>query len=498
MSSELPLLWQVPAFCPNCGASVDRSSAAVAEHPECSYCGRPLPVTPLPARLVPRWIGDSFRHHRAAIGVTAIIAVLACALSVVVVSHNRVGSQTTPAVDTNAAPRANRDHFHIAYGVYVCDHFLPKFDDRRLDVIGIHTHGDGIIHVHPYSEEVAGSAVTLAVFADAVGLQIEDGSMQLLSGGTYRDGAACSDRPAKWIVRRWEVDAPNLEPTDYRSDLAQIRLNGDRRALTIAFVPEGADIPKPPSVDNLDKVDDVAPRSSPATTRLPTPLTAPPGTSLPPSTVPIDLSATPNCSSAGRGPLPRQDGLPAAAQETRQRLADALSRCDYAALVELRASDTEAWWQDSGLLRQRNDHNLFLTNRYEAEKMVGELRTDELQGKPALATLHDALSHSYYCKTPRPDLPWAIGDAANCFWLSGIPTGHLGRPIFATTLIVALHGTWSGFQQWEATGIPGAFVENGANPEGEGPLPLFQGWVGPPPSRNSYWPQDWPRFPLDR
>src|SRR5690349_6189621 len=41
------------------------------------------------------------------------------------------------------APVANQDHWHNAYGFYLCDHFLPPFTDKGDDKHGIHTHGDG-------------------------------------------------------------------------------------------------------------------------------------------------------------------------------------------------------------------------------------------------------------------------------------------------------------------------------------------------------------------
>ncbi len=38
--------WTVPATCPECGARVDQSTAAFAEHPACTYCAKPLPCQP--------------------------------------------------------------------------------------------------------------------------------------------------------------------------------------------------------------------------------------------------------------------------------------------------------------------------------------------------------------------------------------------------------------------------------------------------------------------
>src|SRR5437660_9818680 len=43
-------------------------------------------------------------------------------------------------------PRAGVDHWHVAYGIFICDHFDPAMPDNGQDPVGIHTHGDGIIH----------------------------------------------------------------------------------------------------------------------------------------------------------------------------------------------------------------------------------------------------------------------------------------------------------------------------------------------------------------
>jgi hypothetical protein len=36
----------LPAACPECGARVDQFTASFAEHPTCTYCGKPLPREP--------------------------------------------------------------------------------------------------------------------------------------------------------------------------------------------------------------------------------------------------------------------------------------------------------------------------------------------------------------------------------------------------------------------------------------------------------------------
>ena len=44
------------------------------------------------------------------------------------------------------------DHWHTAYNIFVCDEVIPTVftNDSEDDRTGIHTHGDGLIHIHPF------------------------------------------------------------------------------------------------------------------------------------------------------------------------------------------------------------------------------------------------------------------------------------------------------------------------------------------------------------
>jgi len=71
-----------------------------------------------------------------------------------------VASQPDPFTDL-PGPLQNLDHWHSVYGVWDCTandgagDWVPKFGST-LDDWGIHSHGDGIIHIHPFFEESAG------------------------------------------------------------------------------------------------------------------------------------------------------------------------------------------------------------------------------------------------------------------------------------------------------------------------------------------------------
>src|SRR4051812_12855904 len=82
----------------------------------------------------------------------AIFAVVVLGLGLVVYAR----SSGTLASDSKNAPRANQDHWHAAYGFYVCDHWIANIPDGPADLLGIHTHADGLVHIHPFSTSVAG------------------------------------------------------------------------------------------------------------------------------------------------------------------------------------------------------------------------------------------------------------------------------------------------------------------------------------------------------
>jgi hypothetical protein len=158
-------------------------------------------------------------------------------------------------------PLANKDHWHAAYGIFVCDKFAPTITDQR-DPEGIHTHGDGVIHVHPFLRRAAGKNATLEKFFDAVRAEISDSHIELPDGTTIREGKhKCGGKDGELVIRLKGQDKLRT------SDLAGLTFS-DRMVLTIAYMPKGtdaADIPLPPSEPNLDNLSDVGPQTTGST-----------------------------------------------------------------------------------------------------------------------------------------------------------------------------------------------------------------------------------------
>lgn len=163
------------------------------------------------------------------------------------------------------APLAFEDHWHSAYGIYVCDTFepdLPEFTAPQNG--GNHTHGDGLLHIHPFSPARSGENATLVNwFADAGavlggGDELSEDRLGVPGGETYVEGEdACDGVEGDPIVQVavWDTAFAAAEGEDpdrvVTEDFGSIRFSDDGMAFTIAYAPEGAELPAPPSLEDL-------------------------------------------------------------------------------------------------------------------------------------------------------------------------------------------------------------------------------------------------------
>ena len=178
------------------------------------------------------------------------------------------------------------DHWHAAYGVYTCDGFADPLTDQHGDANGIHTHDDGLIHIHPTSAQATGDNATLGVFAEEIGLKIEDDRLEIPGGKTFVEGEdKCDGKPGIVQVAVWD-DPSDETPEVVTEDMTDIKL-GQNQLLTIAFAPEGADLPKPPSEAEL-----AAPKDLQSTTLPSVPVSPAPDAGTSSTTAPADGSTT--------------------------------------------------------------------------------------------------------------------------------------------------------------------------------------------------------------
>ncbi len=159
--------------------------------------------------------------------------------------------------DLDGPPQIS-DHIHQAIGVNVCGDFLgniPEFESQ----VGIHTHGDGVIHIHPFSQLGVGANATLErYFKDArdfgdLDVSLSNTKLSYL-GETYEEGEAeCEgvDDPVLRMAYWSNVQDEASEPEITTGDFTDIRLTDNGGGLTIFYGDPDADIPKPPNAEQL-------------------------------------------------------------------------------------------------------------------------------------------------------------------------------------------------------------------------------------------------------
>jgi hypothetical protein len=187
-------------------------------------------------------------------------------------------------------PAIGKDHWHAAYGINICGKQHPGLTDTQGDRYGIHSHGDGLIHIHPTSANSAGKKATLGVFLAEEGVKLTKTSIDMPDADKLSNGDRCAGKPGELQVGVWET--PDDDSVQIiKSDPNKIKLK-QAQVIAIGFVPEGAKLQKPPSAGQVSKPSDLpSDLGTPATTP---PASTPAGasttsgapTSAPPATTP--------------------------------------------------------------------------------------------------------------------------------------------------------------------------------------------------------------------
>ena len=226
--------------------------------------------------------------------------------------------------NADAFPRANQDHVHAAYDVYTCveqaaatttgsttttvpgatdsttttaatdtttttaptsttiaapgdvpGEYQPPFTDAHQDTQGIHTHGDGLIHIHPFVDSAAGRNATLGKFLDQVGVSMTDTTLTLATGKVFQEGVTkcAGGKDGELQVAKWndvkDAAAGHKPNQIFTSGFDKIRL-GANNSFTIAFMPAGSTIPAKSDVaQRVANVSDLATTTAPASSGEP-------------------------------------------------------------------------------------------------------------------------------------------------------------------------------------------------------------------------------------
>ena len=226
--------------------------------------------------------GRTNRRSRGSWGFPMVMA-LVVALGVVGVVFSR--STRNASADQ---PTVNQ-HWHAAYGFDICGHFLPNLPQPQ-NLIGLHTHGDGVIHIEPVDPVLdTGKNADLGRFISGYpGLSLTQSKLTIINE-TFKNGEkpqGC-DKPATVQV------VSNGLPA--KGSFGKLRVPKDGW-ITIAFVPKGAKVPPPPDWQaRVRKADGAAPgHPKGASTTLPgeTPTVPAPAPTAVPTTSPAGSNTT--------------------------------------------------------------------------------------------------------------------------------------------------------------------------------------------------------------
>lgn len=80
-------------------------------------------------------------------------------------------------------------HWHAAYSIELCGKAVPPLPPSPGDV---HTHGDGVIHIHPTNAASSGRRATLSAFFRSTQARLTETSITV-PGQAYTNGMACPD-----------------------------------------------------------------------------------------------------------------------------------------------------------------------------------------------------------------------------------------------------------------------------------------------------------------
>ncbi len=200
-----------------------------------------------------------------AIAVVVIVGIVAVVLTRG--SSDSAGSGAPHA--PNQAANVAGDHWHTALDVNICGEWLdpapafekPAANPNQLGNAGIHSHGDGLIHTHPFVNSEEGNNATIGKFFEYGGWGLSSDSIDLggsIGTNTPNQWAGPKSDPAKttWsngdvcpfgqykgekVQLTWAVDGKTQtgNPADFRQK--------DGETMAIYLLPKGADMPFPPA-----------------------------------------------------------------------------------------------------------------------------------------------------------------------------------------------------------------------------------------------------------
>ena len=137
----------------------------------------------------------------------------------------------------------------------------PVFEGRSnsqgypYDPEGIHSHADGVIHIHPFTANATGQHATMAKFFESMFVTMDQNGITAAEFGVISAvDAVCDGQPAVMQIVRWSnalTAVPDQPDERIYADFSDVRFKKDGEAFTIALAPRDAVVPLPPTVNDL-------------------------------------------------------------------------------------------------------------------------------------------------------------------------------------------------------------------------------------------------------
>jgi hypothetical protein len=183
-------------------------------------------------------------------GALALIVILGVAS----IAWSRYQRQNPTSAPSATVHPTMKDHWHEAFSFDVCGVPQPN-PPQPAHLIGLHTHGDGLIHVEPQGPQDTGHNANLGRFVSGYpGMGLTSTSVTYPGQRTWTNGQVCTSGPYAGKAGYVQLKVWNslADPTGHIVTGNPDKLLIENGALlTIAFVPKGASIPQPASKTNL-------------------------------------------------------------------------------------------------------------------------------------------------------------------------------------------------------------------------------------------------------
>ena len=227
------------------------------------------------------------------VAIVVLVLVFGFGIALQVASNRDSSAGTTPPLAANATTGETGSHWHTYLGVNVCGEWLTPVPEFEAPVgspvgsrnAGIHSHGDGLVHTHPFVQSEEGDNATLGKFADNADFSVSSDSIDAWTGPEskpnqteWSNGDTCTFGEYKGQKGEvvWAVDGkPQTgNPADYRQQ--------DGETVAIGFLPKGVELGFPPAA--CDAFANISDQNTPAVVSKKSPCLAQTTTTVPETT----------------------------------------------------------------------------------------------------------------------------------------------------------------------------------------------------------------------